>query len=48
MKVQDANFVNSLQGKAAGVTITQSAGGAGGTSKSFCVVISRLWVTTAP
>lgn len=33
MKVQDANFVNSLQGKAAGVTITQSAGGAGGTSK---------------
>ena len=33
MKVQDANFVNSLQGKAAGVTNTQSAGGAGGTSK---------------
>lgn len=33
MKVQDANFVNSLQGKVSGVTITQSAGGAGGTSK---------------
>ncbi len=33
MKVQDANFVNSLQGKAAGITITQSAGGAGGTSE---------------
>ncbi len=33
MRVQDANFVNSLQGKAAGVTISQSAGGAGGTSK---------------
>lgn len=33
MKVQDANFVNSLQGKAAGVTITPSAGGAGGASK---------------
>ncbi len=33
MRVQDANFVNSLQGKAAGVTITQSAGGAGGASK---------------
>jgi len=33
MKVQDANFVNSLSGKVSGVTITQSAGGAGGTSK---------------
>lgn len=33
MKVQDANFVNALQGKAAGVTITPSAGGAGGASK---------------
>lgn len=33
MKVQDANFVNSLGGKVSGVTITQSAGGAGGTSK---------------
>ena len=33
MKVQDANFVNSLNGKVSGVTITQSAGGAGGTSK---------------
>ncbi len=33
MRVQDANFVNSLQGKAAGVTITQSAGGAGSASK---------------
>lgn len=32
-KVQDANFVNALQGKAAGVTITPSAGGAGGASK---------------
>lgn len=33
MKVQDANFVNALNGKVSGVTITQSAGGAGGTSK---------------
>lgn len=33
MKVQDANFVNSLNGKVSGVTITQSAGGAGGASK---------------
>lgn len=33
MRVQDANFVNSLSGKVSGVTITQSAGGAGGTSK---------------
>ncbi len=33
MKVQDANFVNALGGKVSGVTITQSAGGAGGTSK---------------
>ncbi len=30
MKVQDANFVNSLQGRVAGMSITQSAGGAGG------------------
>ena len=33
MKVQDANFVNSLQGKVSGITITPSAGGAGGASK---------------
>ena len=33
MKVQDANFVNALNGKVSGVTIQQSAGGAGGTSK---------------
>ena len=33
MRVQDANFVNALNGKVAGVTIQQSAGGAGGTSK---------------
>jgi TonB-linked SusC/RagA family outer membrane protein len=33
MKVQDANFVNALNGKVAGLTISQSAGGAGGTSK---------------
>lgn len=33
MKVQDANFVNALSGKVSGVTITQSAGGAGGASK---------------
>ena len=33
MKVQDANFVNALNGKVSGVTITQSAGGAGGASK---------------
>lgn len=33
MKVQDANFANSLQGRVSGVTITPSAGGAGGASK---------------
>lgn len=33
MKVQDANFVNALSGKASGVTITPSTGGAGGASK---------------
>ncbi|MDE7443721.1 MAG: TonB-dependent receptor plug domain-containing protein, partial [Muribaculaceae bacterium] len=33
MRVQDANFVNALNGKVSGVTIQQSAGGAGGTSK---------------
>lgn len=33
MKVQDANFVNSLNGKVAGVTINASATGAGGSSR---------------
>lgn len=33
MKVQDANLVNSIEGKISGVTITPSAGGAGGASK---------------
>lgn len=33
MKVQNSNFVNALAGKISGVSITQSAGGAGGTSK---------------
>ncbi len=33
MKVQGSNFVNSLTGKVSGVSISQSAGGAGGTSK---------------
>lgn len=33
MKVQDQNVANSLEGKVAGVTITPSAGGAGGASK---------------
>lgn len=33
MRVQDANFVNSLQGKAAGLSITPNSGGAGGSSK---------------
>ena len=33
MRVQDANFINSLQGKAAGLSITANAGGAGGSSK---------------
>lgn len=32
-KVKDVNFVNSLQGKSAGMTITPNAGGAGGASK---------------
>ena len=32
-KVQDINLVNGLEGKASGVTITPSAGGAGGASK---------------
>ena len=33
MKVQDPNAANSLEGKVAGITITPSAGGAGGASK---------------
>lgn len=33
MKVQDVNFVNSIEGKVAGITISPSAGGAGGASK---------------
>lgn len=33
MRVQDANVVNNLEGKVSGVTITPSAGGAGGASK---------------
>ena len=33
MRVQDANFVNSLAGKVAGVTINASATGAGGSSR---------------
>lgn len=33
MRVQDANLANALTGKVSGVNITQSAGGAGGTSK---------------
>ena len=33
MKVQEVNIANSLQGKVAGITITPSAGGAGGASK---------------
>lgn len=33
MRVQDANFVNSLQGKAAGLSITPNSGGAGGSFK---------------
>ena len=33
MRVQDANFVNSLSGKVAGVTINTSATGAGGSSR---------------
>lgn len=33
MRVQDPNLVNSIEGKISGVTITPSAGGAGGASK---------------
>ena len=33
MKVQDTNLVNGMEGKVSGVTITPSAGGAGGASK---------------
>lgn len=33
MKVQDPNAANSLEGKVAGITVTPSAGGAGGASK---------------
>lgn len=33
MKVQDANPVNNIEGKVSGVTITPSAGGAGGATK---------------
>lgn len=33
MKVQEQNVANSLEGKVAGITVTPSAGGAGGASK---------------
>ena len=33
MKVQDANPINNIEGKVSGVTITPSAGGAGGATK---------------
>ena len=33
LQVQDVNLVNSLEGKVSGITITPSAGGAGGASK---------------
>lgn len=33
MRVQESNVANSLEGKVAGVTVTPSAGGAGGASK---------------
>ena len=33
MRVQDVNVANSLEGKVAGVVVTQGAGGAGGASK---------------
>ena len=33
MKTPDANLINSLEGKVSGITITPSAGGAGGASK---------------
>lgn len=33
LQVQDVNLVNSLEGKISGITITPSAGGAGGASK---------------
>lgn len=33
MRVQDANVANTLEGKVAGVVVTQGAGGAGGASK---------------
>lgn len=33
MRVQESNIANSLEGKVAGVTVTPSAGGAGGASK---------------
>ena len=33
MKVQDPNLINGIEGKISGVTITPSAGGAGGASK---------------
>ena len=33
MRVEDPNFVNALEGKVAGMTLTPSAGGAGGATK---------------
>lgn len=33
LQVQDVNLVNSLEGKISGITLTQSAGGAGGATK---------------
>ena len=43
-KVQDPNVANSLEGKISGITITPSAGGAGGASKITLRGINLLWV----
>ena len=46
MTVQDANFVNSLSGKMAGVQINAAASGIGGASRVVMLVPSPLTVTT--
>ena len=44
-KVQDPNVANSLEGKVSGITITPSAGGAGGASKIILRGNNLLMVT---
>ena len=46
--VKDANFMNSLAGKVAGVQINSGATGAGGAARLLCVVLNPSQKTTMP